>query len=322
MPRVTRRRAAALALLVTAVAFLVPLFSGSARALGRAPFAAPPPARRFAGWAEVFRDAPRVELFSLDTGAVEVARAAMLGPTDPGAASYPGGEAPLRVFAHLIRHPTQGDLLIDSGLDRSFAGDRYGNIARPARWILALLLDAPYAQRPGEAIEDRLEALGARPHTLLLTHLHMDHTAGIPALGARGLAHVVTGPGEADDVYQVFGFGHLGGVPRLEELDFDGAPILAPLGPAIDVLGDGSLWAVSTPGHSVGHVSFVVNATSGPVLLTGDATHFRWAFEHGVGPAAPSPAEEATARESLARLRAFAAAHPEVVVFTGHEAPR
>ncbi len=117
MPRVTRRRAAALALLVTAVAFLVPLFSGSARALGRAPFAAPPPARRFAGWAEVFRDAPRVELFSLDTGAVEVARAAMLGPTDPGAASYPGGEAPLRVFAHLIRHPTQGDLLIDSGLE-------------------------------------------------------------------------------------------------------------------------------------------------------------------------------------------------------------
>jgi glyoxylase-like metal-dependent hydrolase (beta-lactamase superfamily II) len=148
----------------------------------------------------------------------------------------------------------------------------------------------------------------------------MDHTAGIPALPPS--VDVVTGPEEADDVYQVFGFGHLGQTPRLHELDFTVAREMPPLGAAIDIHGDGSLWAISTPGHSRGHVSFVVNATRGPVLLTGDASHFAWGFEHDVAPMAPSADDQANARASLQRLRQFAAAYPEVTVFFGHEAPR
>jgi glyoxylase-like metal-dependent hydrolase (beta-lactamase superfamily II) len=219
----------------------------------------------------------------------------------------------------LIRHPTQGDFLVDSGLDASFGRERYGNIQRPTRWLLALLYDAPYTQDPGQDVFSQLRHFAAQPKAVFLTHLHMDHTAAIPGLPAT--TQIVTGPGEADDPVQLFGYGHFDKSRRLYELDFSRARDMPPLGPAIDLFGDGSMWAVHTPGHTRGHVSFVVVTTAGPVLLTGDASHFRWAFAHDVGPSGTSGEEDAVGQSSLERLRAFARQFPEVTVFTGHEAP-
>jgi len=43
-----------------------------------------------------------------------------------------------------------------------------------------------------------------------------------------------------------------------------------------DVFGDGSVIIISTPGHSVGHQSLLVNLTeTGAVLLSGDLYHFK-----------------------------------------------
>src|SRR5258706_4514110 len=43
-----------------------------------------------------------------------------------------------------------------------------------------------------------------------------------------------------------------------------------------DVFGDGSVLIISTPGHTPGHQSLLVNLRkTGPVLLTGDAAHFK-----------------------------------------------
>lgn len=318
MRKLARRwRGVALGLLVVVLCFFA-FTRGSARSHPRARWALPEPSARFSRWEEVFARGGRVELRSLDTGAVHVSRRSMLRREHPAVASF-RDERPLRVYAHLLRHPTRGDVLVDTGLDRSFARDRYGNLQRPSRWLLALLMDAPYTQRPGEEVEAQLARLGARPRVAFFTHLHMDHTAGLPSL-PRDLA-LVTGPGEALDEVQRFGFGHLAEGAVLHELDFRGAPELAPLGPALDLLGDGSVWAISTPGHSPGHLSFVVNSTEGPVLLTGDASHFAWGFEHGVGPYTPSAGTREEAQRSLERLRAFARAYPQARVFFGHEAP-
>jgi glyoxylase-like metal-dependent hydrolase (beta-lactamase superfamily II) len=294
------------------------LTRGSVRRLPRRAWPVPPPSAT--SWQEVLARPPIVELYSLDTGEVHVARKKMLAQHHPLTAGYVEEPTPLHVFAHLIRHPTKGEILVDSGLDASFTTHAYGNIQWPTRSVLALLYQAPYTQAPGQDLAAQLARLEAHPRAVFLTHLHMDHTAGLPALDAA--TEIVTGAGEADDPVQLFGYGHLDRATHLDELDFTAAPELPPLGRALDLFGDGSVWAIATPGHTRGHVSFLVNAKGGPVLLTGDASHFRWAFEHDVGPSGTSGQDDAIAQATLDRLRAFAAAHPEVTVFTGHEAPR
>lgn len=304
------------ALLLTGAVGAVLLVRGSAHGLPRQTWVAPAPSA--SSWAEVLARAPVVTLHTLGTGCSLVFRPEMLRRDSPERSAVPEPHAPLPVFAHLVRHPKYGDVLIDSGLSAEFSRDPFGNIGRPARWVMRLLL-APFHQDAGEDIGSQLRRLGARPQRVFFTHLHPDHTSGVPSL-PPGVS-LVTGPGEADDFAAMFGYGHFDGVSRLEELDFSSAPTLAPLGRAVDVWGDGSLWAVSTPGHSRGHLSFVVNAVGGPVLLTGDASHFRWAFEHGIGPAAPRAEAEVEGQRSLDALRAFSQAFPSVRVLYGHEAP-
>src|SRR6202007_382197 len=52
-----------------------------------------------------------------------------------------------------------------------------------------------------------------------------------------------------------------------------------------DVFGDGSVVVLRTPGHTPGHSSLLVRLKDmGPVLLTGDAVHFRENYEIGGGP--------------------------------------
>jgi glyoxylase-like metal-dependent hydrolase (beta-lactamase superfamily II) len=86
----------------------------------------------------------------------------------------------------------------------------------------------------------------------------------------------------------------------------------------VDLLGDGSFWAISAPGHTDDDMAFLINGAS-PTLLTGDASHFAWAFKAGVGPKGWNDAGTARGRVSLERLRAFANAYPKVKVIYGHE---
>jgi glyoxylase-like metal-dependent hydrolase (beta-lactamase superfamily II) len=93
---------------------------------------------------------------------------------------------------------------------------------------------------------------------------------------------------------------------------------MAPLGATIDVFGDGSLWAISVPGHTDDDVAFLVNG-SPPVLLTGDASHFEWAFKAGIAPRGWNQTGTARAYKSLASLRDFERTYPSVKIVYGHE---
>jgi glyoxylase-like metal-dependent hydrolase (beta-lactamase superfamily II) len=132
----------------------------------------------------------------------------------------------------------------------------------------------------------------------------------------------VAGAGTLGDSYEsglVVHVDHLRGLDTLRVIDFSQAPEMPPLGRALDLLGDGSLWAIATPGHSAGHVTYLVNAETGPVLLVGDASHTAWGFAHDVAPG--KVVDAAAARASLARLRAFTTQFPQVRVVYGHEMP-
>jgi N-acyl homoserine lactone hydrolase len=96
---------------------------------------------------------------------------------------------------------------------------------------------------------------------------------------------------------------------------------MTPLGPSVDLFGDGSLWAISVPGHTDDDIAYLVNGAA-PVLLTGDASHFAWALQAGVAPRGWNTAGTARGYVSLEQLRAFARAYPSVKLVYGHEAER
>ena len=111
---------------------------------------------------------------------------------------------------------------------------------------------------------------------VLLTHLHLDHSggaAGLAAVGLRVLAHPWTAEGlrrgdeERAGLVQARAAGiyppnaRLVACPAVEELD-DGAVI---------ELGGARLEALHTPGHSEGHLAFLVEEDTGRrTLLAGD----------------------------------------------------
>lgn len=86
----------------------------------------------------------------------------------------------------------------------------------------------------------------------------------------------------------------------------------------LDLFGDGLVWAVSVPGHSAGSTAYLVNAVDGPKLVVGDAVSTRLGWEDGMPQPMPAAAR-AAAERSADRLRRFAAAHPAVEVFLGHQ---
>lgn len=314
---ILRRLAVALVVLGALVASLfVWLTHGSASRLPRRALELPP--QRASTWSEVFAHGAKVGLCTLQTGQVGGDRSFLLR-RDHRDADHAHERDPLPIYAHLIRHPERGDALVDAGLSAAFEREPFGDLRAPMR-LFHRAMGTSFSLPEGESVGAQLARLGARPRTVFLTHVHPDHIAGIEELPAD--ATIVTGAGEADDPAGRAGYGLLRDGTTLAELDFARGVPMPPFASAIDVWGDGSLWAIATPGHSRGHVSFVVNARSGPALLVGDASHYTWAFEHGIGPRGPTAADEARGQDSLDRLRAFAAAYPEVRLVFGHDAPQ
>jgi N-acyl homoserine lactone hydrolase len=75
-----------------------------------------------------------------------------------------------------------------------------------------------------------------------------------------------------------------------------------------DVFGDGSVMILSSPGHTPGHQSLLVKLPkTGPVLLTGDAAHFRDNWDTPRAPVQNFSKDQTLA--SLERLKTVAAAN-------------
>jgi N-acyl homoserine lactone hydrolase len=72
------------------------------------------------------------------------------------------------------------------------------------------------------------------------------------------------------------------------------------------------------PGHTQGSTAYLVRSTHGPVLLTGDTSHTRWGWEHGVEPGTAT-VDGARNRASLLQLKALVARHPRIEVRLGHQ---
>ena len=266
-------------------------------------------------WQEILAQPRPVTLEVLLTGTVDGDRLVVLDESDPNSEELGDHHAPSTVSAYWVHHPTEGDYLIDAGLARAFAREG-GNYTALLRLILALI-GAKNHSTDGADVASQLRSRGISPRAVFLTHLHGDHTSGLVDLPAQVPA--VFGRGEDTFMQKAMIGDHLDGRP-LYALDFAKAHAVAPFERVLDLLGDGSIWAISTPGHSPNHVSYLVNAQSGPVLITGDACAYRAQFEHRIRPS-PSVDDQTAAIHSLAGLRELYDRFPQLQVMVGHEPP-
>lgn len=149
---------------------------------------------------------------------------------------------------------------------------------------------------------------------LAATHLHVDHTSGMRLLPQAEFACSRTEWSAASSGGAVGGYvkGHFPPEARMRLIDLaaDGGPV--------DLLGDGSVQLISTPGHARGHLSVLVRHGDGRrTLVVGDAVYTTRSLQEE-RPAAICDDESEYLR-SLRRIKALAEAEPDVTLVPSHD---
>ena len=277
----------------------------------------PVPPAAFTNWNDVLAHPRDISLTTFRTGVVHMDACLNLDPASPKQADCDHVPRDLAVLVHWVHHPRFGDFLIDAGFDDSFAKHPpYGSYTEAMK-LFNWFNGVTNRQEPGEDLQTQLVRLKVHPKAVFFTHLHPDHTGGVQSLAPN--IEFVFGSAEASFLARAAVANHFSGKSRFSGIDFPAAPMMAPLGHCVDLFGDGSLWAISVPGHSDDDIAYLINGPM-PVLLTGDASHFSWAFQNGVAPRGWNKAGTALGYTSLEQLRSFARAYPSVKLIFGHEA--
>jgi glyoxylase-like metal-dependent hydrolase (beta-lactamase superfamily II) len=206
-----------------------------------------------------------------------------------------GGQRTVRFPATcaLLEHPERGLLLYDTGYSERF-------FTETAHWPFGIYRKmTPVFLRPEETTAAQLRRLGVEPaeiESVILSHFHADHIAGVmdfpgarfryfatayqAVRGKRGLAALRAAylpgllPGDfeqrSDPVAD----------SALEPLPADFSPFVT----GVNLLGDGSLWGIPVPGHAAGQMALLVHTRTGWVLLAADALWHSRAYREAVLP--------------------------------------
>lgn len=283
------------------------------------PFVPPPTSRPApANWDAVLAAPVDVDVQVVVSARWQTNRKGLVDLNHPVAqeAGLENEEVPIVLLVGVIRHPTAGDFVVDTGVSEELvARDRKGAVRGLASAVTKSV--EPLESLAGLVARQHLQVSG-----VLLTHSHFDHVLGLPDLAPE--VPIYVGPGELRQRRKLNALLR----PTMRRL-FDGrAPVrevdpartiaLDPFPAVIDLVGDGSIWGIVCEGHTKGSMAWLVNSTDGPALFVGDTSHTRWGWEHGVPPGTFTSDHELNA-VALERLREFVAEHPETEVYVGHE---
>ena len=230
---------------------------------------------------------------------------------------------PRPVNVYVIEH-ARGLILFDTGQDRAsvtdtsyfpgaFTGYLYHRLAR-------------FDIEENDTLTAQLAALGYVPadvDTAIVSHLHTDHIGGLRELaGSELLVSAAEWAELAKPAPELRGFlpSHIQ-LPGLKwrrvSLEPTDDPALAPFTESLDVMGDGSLMLLPTPGHTAGSVSLLVRrAARPPLLLAGDLTCGAEILQRGQ---LPGLGNRRRLAESSRKVLALATQQPGLVVLPAHD---
>jgi glyoxylase-like metal-dependent hydrolase (beta-lactamase superfamily II) len=222
------------------------------------------------------------------------------------------------VPAYLARHPSAGNILIDTGLHPSIVRNPRDNLGR--------FSGRHYKVEEDQDLLSQLRRRGLEASDIavvVLTHLHEDHASAIElfadaqfVLSATEWEAATTGRlpllrGYHPNHYD-FAFDYA-------TIDFDADFIesYGPFGRSFDLFGDGSVRLAYTPGHSAGHTSVILRLPRRDFVVIGDAAYDWNQFEGRAEPL--MMADEHNWRRSLRELQAYRRTYPYALMVPGHD---
>lgn len=229
----------------------------------------------------------------------------------------------LPITATLIEH-RDGFVLFDTGLDPAILTDPNYISKAIGRFLLRRIFRLHIS--PEDRLDRQLSRLGFSASdikTVVISHLHFDHVGGIAQVPQADLLVSKT-------EWQILSKPH----PEYEwilreHIEIPGAkwhpttftptddPLLAPFGGCHDVMGDGSLVLIPTPGHTEGSLSMLVRSPPfAPILLVGDLAY---QADLLLNDQVPGTGDAEQLRSSYAKVRALKQKLPDLVIVAAHD---
>jgi glyoxylase-like metal-dependent hydrolase (beta-lactamase superfamily II) len=229
--------------------------------------------------------------------------------------------ATVPVPAFLIRHPSAGAILVDTGLHPSIATDPKQNFGG-----LAARAGNPSLE-PGADVPARLRSRGLDAGEIpivVMTHMHIDHTSAISEFPNSTFVvseveweAATVGPKPLLNGYRRAHFDYAFDY-RTVDFDRGGIDSYSSFARCFDLFGDGSIRLAYTPGHSAGHMSVIAHLSERDFVIGGDATYTQAQLD-GDAPLAPRPFDAHNYRRSLQELKLFQREFPQAIVTPGHD---
>lgn len=225
----------------------------------------------------------------------------------------------LPIPAFLVEHPTAGHMLIDTGLGASVALDPKTSVGRFGALIFTFRME------PKQALVAQLRELELAPSdikTVVMTHMHNDHTGAISdfpdpvyVVSSREWK-AATAPRGFPRGYIKRHFMHAFDY-RLVDFDDNAVNSFASFGRSFDLFGDGSVVLVYTPGHAAGHQSVILRTRAGEVLVCGDAAYSKRTLDESLVPLITH--DDHNFRRSLREIQSYIDMTPGTTAIPGHD---
>lgn len=234
-------------------------------------------------------------------------------------------------FAFLLKHPQHGAMLFDTGYSEHFFNATQQLPERLYR------ISTPPRLGKKESLRSQLAQEGMEPAsvtTVMLSHLHGDHIGGLRDFPSSKILCSREALEDLRERGRVSALKH-GLLPELLPPDFDQrvrwiedtpratlSSEFCEFGAGYDLWSDGSMLAVSLPGHAPGHYGLLFRAVGDEqVFLIADAVWSSQALIDGIAPPAFVTSwlgNTELYRATLGRLQRLRSANPHLRIIPSH----